>query len=224
MQLRIVAQQRSEPHAEINPTAIDFPIISSESESIQTNDGTHVSMEDHLLYDTKRIYSSNIFNVVQTIQNVKHNSLLDDRIDSTEGLNLFSVVITTIQNKLEDSISEIENSISDIVDIDWENNSFEKPSNLTISNTKNIMKCIIEKAFHNNHDWIKPSIYVEEDGYVCMGWYNKNLTLYFNIKNNIMNYRKLSPAENGYGRKSESGLINISNCFSIWKWIIDEEI
>ena len=221
MQLRRVAQQTSEPHTEINPTAIDFPIISSDSESIQTNDGIQVSMEDHLLYDIKRKYSSNIFNIVQTIRNFKHNSLLDDRINSTEGLNSFSVVITTVQNKLEDSISEIENSISDIVEIDWENTSFEKLSNLTISNTKKIMKCIIEKAFQKNHDWIKPSIYGEEDGYVCIGWYNKNLTLYFNIKNDIMNYRKLSPAENGYGRKSERGIINISNCFSIWKWIID---
>ena len=64
MQLRRVAQQTSEPHTEINPTAIDFPIISSDSESIQTNDGIQVSMEDHLLYDIKRKYSSNIFNLI----------------------------------------------------------------------------------------------------------------------------------------------------------------
>lgn len=140
----------------------------------------------------------------------------------TDESNLFNIEITTIQNKIEDSISEIENSISDIVDIDWENTSFEKPSILTISNTKKIMRCIIEKTFHKNHDWIRPSIYSEEDGYVSVAWYNKNLTLYFNIKNDTMNYRKLSPSEYGYGRKSESGIINISNCFSIWKWIVDE--
>lgn len=222
MQLRIVPEQTYEPHAEINPTAIDFPIISSDSESIQTNDEIQVSMDDDLLYDINRKYSSKSFNVVQIIRNVKHKSMLDDHINSTERLNLFNIEITTIQNRIEDSISEIENSISDIVDIDWKNTSFEKPSNLTISNTRKIMKCIIEKAFHKNHEWMRPSIYSEEDGYVCIGWYNKNLTLYFNIKNDIMNYRKLSPAENGYGRKSESGKINISNCFSIWKWIVDE--
>lgn len=222
MQLRIVPRQTYELHAEINPTAIDFPILSSDSESIQTNDEIQVSMDGHLLYDIKREYSSDRFNIVQSNRNVKPKSSLDDHIDSTERLNLFNIEITTIQNRIEDSISEIENSISDIVDIDWENTSFEKPSNLTISNTRKIMKCIIEKAFHKNHEWMRPSIYSEEDGYVCIGWYNKNLTLYFNIKNDIMNYRKLSPAENGYGRKSESGIINISNCFSIWKWIVDE--
>lgn len=140
----------------------------------------------------------------------------------TEESSLFNTKITTIQNKIEVSISEIENAISDIVDIDWDNTSFEKPSILTISNTKKIMRCIIEKTFHKNHDWIRPSIYSEEDGYVCIAWYNKNLTLYFNIKNDTMNYRKLSPADHGYGRKSESRIINISNCFSIWKWIVDE--
>lgn len=222
MQLRRVPQQTHELYSEIYPIAIDSPRITSDSESIQTNDEIQVSMDDHLLYDIKRKYSSDRFNIVQINRNVKPKNSLDDHINSTEGSNLFYIEITTIQNRIEDSISEIEKSISNIEDIDWENTSFEKPSNLTISNTKKIMNCIIKKAFHKNQDWIRPSVYSEEDGYVCIAWYNKNLTLYFNINNDIMNYRKLSPAENGFGRKSESGIINISNCFTIWKWIVDE--
>ena len=124
-----------------------------------------------------------------------------------------------VSMRLDDTTS----SFNDIVNIkfDWDGREFEKPNALTLSNALNIMNRLLEKVDSNGCLWFNPFIYSNEDGYICIGWHNKNQALHFHIKNDNMDYRRIWRSSNNVESGSEEGPLNPRNCLSLWKWLIN---
>ena len=130
----------------------------------------------------------------------------------------------TTESRIDDTLQEIEKSINDIVDIefDWEGRGFEKPTELTLSNAVKIVKELLKQVNSDGCLWFSPYAYSNEDGYVCIGWHNEGQALHFHIKNNDMDYRKISNSANDVESGSEEGHLNPQDCLSLWKWLINE--
>ncbi len=124
--------------------------------------------------------------------------------------------------KLDRTLQEIEKSINDIVDIefDWDGRGFEKPTELTLINAVKIVKELLKQVDSDDCLWFSPFAYSNEDGYVCIGWHHEDKALHFRIKNNDMNYRKIWSSSDK--TKSEKKQLNLQNCISLWKWLIIE--
>ncbi len=127
--------------------------------------------------------------------------------------------------KLDNTLQEIEKSINDIVDIefDWEGRGFEKPTKLTLTNAIKIVKELLKQVDSEDCLWFSPFAYSNEDGYVCIGWQNQNQALHFHIKNENMDYRKIWRSANSVKSGSEEGYLNPQNCLLLWKWLINEQ-
>ncbi|RKU12697.1 hypothetical protein C6501_10460 [Candidatus Poribacteria bacterium] len=130
----------------------------------------------------------------------------------------------TIASEKYSILQEIEQSINNIVDIefDWEGKRFEKPSSETLSDAIDLMKSLLLQIYLNNDLWSKwfdPFIYSNEVGYICIGWHYEDKALHFRIKNNDMNYRKIWSSSGK--TKSEKKQLNLQNCISLWKWLIE---
>ena len=126
--------------------------------------------------------------------------------------------------KLDHTLQEIEKSINDIVDIefDWDGRGFEKPSKLSLTNAIKIVKELLKQVDSDDCLWFSPFAYSNEDGYVCIGWQNENRSLHFHTKNDDMDYRKIWGSVNSVKSGSEEGHLNPQNCLSLWKWLIIE--
>lgn len=131
----------------------------------------------------------------------------------------------TTENQIDDTLQEIEKSINDIVDIefDWDGRGFEKPTELTLTNAVKIVKELLKQVNSDGCLWFSPYAYSNEDGYVCIGWHNEGQALHFHIKNDDMDYRKIPNSANDVESGSEEGHLNPQDCLSLWKWLINEQ-
>ncbi len=126
--------------------------------------------------------------------------------------------------KLDRTLQEIEKSINDIVDIefDWDGRGFEKPTELSLTNAVKIVKELLKQVDSDDCPWFSPFAYSNEDGYVCIGWQDKGKALHFHIKNDDMDYRKIWNSANNVKSGSEKGYLNPQICLSLWEWLIIE--
>ena len=164
-----------------------------------------------------------VFDSDRSIQPSRSLNLWNVFIDSEKYSGPYNISFTT-ENRIDSTLQEIKKSINDIVNIefDWEGRGFEKPNELTLSNALNIMNQLLEKVDSNGYLWFNPFIYSNEDGYICIGWHNKNQALHFHIKNDNMDYRRIWYSANNVKSGSEEGHLNPDNCLSLWKWLINE--
>ena len=178
---------------------------------------------DQLPSSSYRIYGSGVFVSDRIIKSSRSLNLWNVFIDSEKYSGTYNIIFTT-ESRIDNTLQEIEKSINDIVDIefDWDGRGFEKPSKLTLSNALNIMNQLLEKVDSNGYLWFNPFIYSNEDGYVCIGWHNESQALHFHIKNDDMDYRKIWCSANNVKSGSKEGYLNSQNCISLWKWLINE--
>lgn len=227
----------TQTHTNVNPSAIDY--INNEDYienphilDLSNNENIHATItrefrEDRLIYLNSRKYVSKHFNILEPIIHHKSTIPLNIHIDAIKEIGKIIITITSEISRLNTLTKNIKTDIDDIInlDFDWESRGLEMPNNITISTSKKIMEHLITQVFKKEHldNWIQPFIYSEEDGYICIGWYHKNKTLYLNIKNKVIQYRKLYNSDNDNSRKSKQGILDNHNCFSIWRWMFIDE-
>ena len=228
----------TQTHTNVNPSVIGY--INNEdyienphvldlgnSQNEQTTIIPQEFRDDKLIYLKSRKYVIKHFDILDPIIHYKSTNSLDLHIDTVKEIGKTIVTITSEISRLNTLTKDIKTAIDDIVniDFDWEGRGLEMPNDITISTSKKIMEHLITQVFKKKHidNWIEPFVYSEEDGYICIGWYHKNKTLYLNIKDKVIKYRKLFNSDNDNSRKSKQGILHNHNCFSIWRWMFIDE-
>ncbi len=119
-------------------------------------------------------------------------------------------------HKIIDSLSEIKDN--------WDGEGSKRPTNKTISTAKILVK---EFYIHINSSifhWINPRIYNEHNGYISVEWQNQGRQLYFDIKDDDVEYTKMWKTideEGNTWRDSETDCPNMDSCIDLWKWLIN---
>ena len=237
MRTALANKSLTQPHTNVNPSLIDYndnkdflemPQNLDSSSGKDEHDVTITDFrDDRLIYIRPRKYVSKHFNIIDAIMDPKIVDFWDRYINAQKEICETIVTLTSEIYQFNNLIKDVKKSIDDIVniDFDWEGRGLEKPNNITVSTSKEIIVHLLIDVFQKKHinNWTEPFVYSEEGGYICIGWYQKNKTLYFNIKDKIINYRKLFDSEDGNSRKSKHDILNKNNCFSIWKWMFIDE-
>ena len=124
------------------------------------------------------------------------------------------------------SISRLETIDKDLqllseINENSDNQGFEAPSEMTLTNARKIMKHLLERVDYEQCPWTNPFTYSDEFSYVSMEWHQENRALHFDIKEDDMQYTRI------WGRKdnieSETSNLGTHNCLSLWKWLIINE-
>ncbi len=178
---------------------------------------------DQLPSSYYRTYGSDIF-VPPIIKSSKSLDLWNVSINSENDAGIYNITFTD-ESRIDNTLREIEKSINDIVEIefDWDGRGFERPTELTLTNAIKIVKELLKQVDSDNYPWFSPFAYSDEDGYVCIGWQNENRALYFHTKNDNADYRKIWHSADNIKLGSEEGDLNPQNYLSLWKWLIDEQ-
>ena len=176
---------------------------------------------------------SNTANIDAIFRNDSH----EDRIivfknvspETDYRINVYSVLIKSknlnfyrpkiIDNRLEKIYKDLRSLVES--EYDWEGYGLEKPKQSTLLKAESFMSSFLNILDEASYVWVEPFIYSDEDGCICIGWYNGSKSLYIHIGSNSSTYRKKLTSVDDM--QSEEGNLDDENCILIWKWLINDE-
>ena len=134
----------------------------------------------------------------------------------SKNYSLYSPKI--IDNRLEKIYEDLRLLVES--EYDWEGYGLEKPKQSTKTKAESFLLLFLNILDEAGYTWIDPFIYSDEDGCICMGWYNGGKSLYIQIGSNSSTYRKKLTSVDDM--QSEEGNLDDEKCISIWKWLIND--
>ena len=137
--------------------------------------------------------------------------------DYSVNLNLYRPQI--IDSRLEKIYKDLRLLVES--EYDWEGYGLEKPKLSTLLKAESFMSSFLNILDEAGYVWVEPFIYSDEDGCICIGWYNGSKSLYIHIGSNSSTYRKKLTSVDDM--QSEEGNLDDENCISVWKWLINDE-
>ncbi len=126
-------------------------------------------------------------------------------------------------------LEKIHNDLRSLVEseYDWEGYGLKKPKRSTLLNAESFISSFVNSLDEASFVWVEPFIYSDEDGCICIGWYNGNKSLYIHIGSNSITYRKkltsVDDMQSEEGNLDDDDDDDDENCISIWKWLINDE-
>ncbi len=142
-----------------------------------------------------------------------HDISIDQDINTSIKLEFHQIVE---MHRAIDSLSTVKEN--------WDGEGSKKPTDKTLSTAKDFAKQFYNKINSSIYGWIDPRIYNEQNGYVSIEWQNQDRQLYFDIKDNSLEYTKMWKTVDKKGdiwRDSETDFVYTDNYIHLWEWLIN---
>ena len=156
--------------------------------------------------------------------------LISSQVPDEYDLNVHEITISQeIRNPLNLEFHQVIrmhkviDSLADIKD-NWDGEGSKKPTKKTIATAKTLVKEFYIQINSSVFDWINPRIYNEQNGYISIEWQNQGRQIYFDIKDDDIEYTKMwktIDAEGNTWRDSETDSVNMDSYIDLWKWLIN---
>ena len=124
-----------------------------------------------------------------------------------------------IDNRLEKIYKDLRSLVE--TEYNWEKYGLQKPERATLLKAEAFVSSFLN-ILDKTSLWFDPFIYSDEDGCICIGWYNRSKALYIHIGSHSSTYRKkmISVDHN----QSEEGDLDTDNFILIWEWLINDKL
>ena len=102
----------------------------------------------------------------------------------------------------------------------WTDFGLERPSDLVIFHSENVVSSLLDRIITAGYEWISPVISGDGDGNVSVIWYKQERELHLQIGENDVEYFKVWGIN--IDTEMEVDFLRNHHFLTLWKWLINE--